>query len=175
MDEDHIPIGRIACDIRRGKRKVSPKQWRELDSIGFCGHISKEDYSFEEKMLFLEAYKNEFGDVNVPQKYVTKEGVPLGEIVHLLRQRKTLTQDEVDALNCLGFVWKNHHRSSYSFEEYVNMLEEYYHEHGSYMIKASYKTKEGLPLGQIHYSTLNGHRKITDEQIEVLRKMGLDI
>ncbi len=105
VDEDDCPLGRIAYDIRRGQRKTTKLQKKSLDEIGFCWVGEKKEYSFDEKIRLLKEYKDKYGDINVPQKYFTEEGVPLGEIVHLLRQRACIPKKYLEALNDLGFVW----------------------------------------------------------------------
>lgn len=60
------------------------------------------------KMLeLLEEYKREHGDLLVPAKYCSTDGIKLGSIVSNIRTgaRKT-TAEEKAKLDELGFVWK---------------------------------------------------------------------
>ena len=172
VDETGCPIGKISYEIRYHKRKISPKQWKALNDIGFMWTSEREELPFEEKLHLLEAYKAEYGHVNVPQKYVTDDGDPLGEIVHLIRQQTALPKEEVDALNGLGFVWKNNERRTYPFYMVLSMFQEYFQQHGNFDIPITYKTKEGYPLGSINYGIRTGHRKTSKEQKEALEQIG---
>ncbi len=62
---------------------------------------------FDQVIELLEEYKNEHGDLFVPAKYCTVDGIKLGSIVNNIRSgiRKT-TAEEKEKLDELGFVWK---------------------------------------------------------------------
>ena len=63
--------------------------------------------SFGKVLELLKAYKNEHGDLLVPNKYCTVDGIKLGSIVQSIRTgNRKITSDERAKLNELGFVWK---------------------------------------------------------------------
>ena len=63
--------------------------------------------SFDKVIELLEEYQNEHGDLLVPARYCTANGIKLGSIVSDIRRggRKT-TVEEKAKLDELGFVWK---------------------------------------------------------------------
>ena len=62
---------------------------------------------FDKVIELLEEYKNEYGDLLVPARYCTVDGINLGRIVSSIRKgaRRT-TAEEKAKLDELGFVWK---------------------------------------------------------------------
>ena len=62
--------------------------------------------SFDKVITLLEEYKREYGDLLIPQRYCTKDGVKLGAIVKNLRYgTRKLTVEEKAKLDEIGFVW----------------------------------------------------------------------
>ena len=63
--------------------------------------------SFEKVLELLEEYQNEHGDLLVPARYCTANGIKLGSIVNNIRTgvRKT-TAEQKAKLAEIGFVWK---------------------------------------------------------------------
>ena len=73
--------------------------WRIGTIIGFF--YRKSEYRIR-SVACLEAH----GNVLVPQKYKTPDGLPLGTWVASQRQNKTMPADRRKHLDDLGFVWK---------------------------------------------------------------------
>jgi predicted helicase len=64
--------------------------------------------SFWEGLGYLKAYKKEHADCRVPDKFKTKDGHALGTWVGSRRgdyKRGKLSQDRIDQLDALGFIW----------------------------------------------------------------------
>ena len=64
--------------------------------------------SFWERLGYLKAYKAEHGDCMVPDRLKIEGGFRLGWWVKRRRnehKNERLTEDRVDALDALGFVW----------------------------------------------------------------------
>ena len=170
VTEEGIKLGSIVNGIRNGHRKTTAEEKRKLDELGFVWKC-RDRFSFEEIIEMLKEYKSEHGDLLVPQKYVTTDGVILGNIVGAIRtgHRKT-TVEEKRKLDEIGFVWKGHR--GLSFEAVFETLKEYKREHGDLLVPQKYVTTEGIKLGKIVNSLRNGDRKTTPEQKVELDKMG---
>ena len=101
---DGLKLGRIVNTLRTGARKTSAKQKARLDKLGF---VWKCAVSFEELVNLLMNYKNEHGDLLIPTRYCTPEGVKLGNLVHNIRVgSRKITAEEREQLDEVGFVWK---------------------------------------------------------------------
>ena len=74
-----------------------------MNDLGFVWDI--EVYYWEKNFEALVAYKAEFGDCLVPQKFIY-QGLKLGIWVGTQRSKKeTLSPERIQRLNDLGFVW----------------------------------------------------------------------
>lgn len=62
---------------------------------------------FDNVIQLLKEYKQEYGDLLVPARYCTTDGIKLGAIVQSIRSGKRRTSwKEKAKLAQLGFVWK---------------------------------------------------------------------
>ena len=125
---------------------------------------------FEEFYSHLLDYKEQYGDLFVPSKYVVGD-YKLGSRVCSLRcHPERLSEDEFKKLNELGFVWRI--KSKHSFEEVYGLLEEYKNEYGNCNIGRDYVTPSGVKLGNILYCILEGITIISVEEREKLSELG---
>jgi hypothetical protein len=77
-----------------------------LNELGFSWDPIEED--FQKALGYLRAYKAENSHCRVPTFFKTEDGFKLGQWVsHKRTDYKVgrLTQDRIDALDELGFVW----------------------------------------------------------------------
>lgn len=110
----------IWCQNQRSQYKngtLSSERVVRLDSVGFVWDVNASSWD-----SYFELYKQALADgVDLTQEGLYK-GVRLGSWVHTQRQRYkngTLSQDRVDKLNSVGFVWDvSRNAWSSSFELY---------------------------------------------------------
>ena len=136
-------------------------------------------------LMYQEArkYQREYGNLNVPRRYITTEGYSLGQwltIQRMVRAGKIngrLTQNQITQLDALGMRWDN--VSDISWNLYYEAAREYYKIHGNLLVPSRYVTPRGLKLGiwmnnlrQYHKS---GIRKalLTEERIMALNSIGM--
>ena len=101
-----VGLGTIVKNIRSGKRKISKNERTKLDSIGFVWRARNRGLPFKEVYQLLVKYVEEHGNCNVPQKYVTPEGVCLGQIVASMRSgNRKVSDNEREKLDSIDFVW----------------------------------------------------------------------
>lgn len=126
---------------------------------------------FEKVLELLKEYKREHGDLLVPSRYCTGDGVKVGLIVRNIRKgaRKT-TAEEKTMLDEMGFVWKC--REKFSFDEVVELLKEYKNEHGNLLVSDKYCTVDGIKLGSIVNNIRSGVRKTSADEKAKLDEMG---
>ena len=63
---------------------------------------------FQIALGYLQAYKAEHGDCNVPARSKTEDGFRLGSWCSKRRKdykKSRLSEERIDALEALGFVW----------------------------------------------------------------------
>lgn len=73
--------------------------------------LARHDKTFQEAFQHLKDYKAKYGDLCVSQSYICHDGYKLGSYVHRVRaaikgkRTSFLTQNDIDQLNSIGFVW----------------------------------------------------------------------
>ena len=167
-----IAVGKLANNLKINVENLSKEEIQKLDEISFYWKDRKQHKSFEQKYALLCEYKEKFGNVDVPQKYVTKDGVPLGRMVMAFRQRQHVTDEQRERLNQLGFKWRIHHHRNASFEQVYRALEEYVKLHGNCDVPYYYLAEDDMKLGFIVINIRSGHRKTTAEQKDMLNQLG---
>lgn len=129
-----------------------------------------------------EEYYKEHGDLEVPNRYITKDGLPLGHWI--LRQRSlkkgraagTLTEEQEEKLLKIGMRFENkdlHEEWNKKFNYLLKFKEEY----KTADVPQKYVTEDGFTLGkwcqrqrENYHGT--GRRSLTDYEIEKLESVG---
>ena len=123
---------RRACS-GKGTYKISSERINKLNELGIdCGRPIKKQ-SFDYYYDLLKSYYNQYGNIDVPNKYEI-DGVKLGDwlsrIRHLYKVKNGhgLSQEEIDKLNELGMVWS---LGCTDWTANYNLLSEYYNKYGN--------------------------------------------
>jgi len=91
--QDGLKLGRWVNFQRGNQNKLSNKQKIALESLNGW-RWAKPEKTWEEMLEVLKAYVEKNGNANIPQQYVTKDGVRLGRWFHRQRTiRDTLSED----------------------------------------------------------------------------------
>ena len=130
-----------------------------------------------------KAYQAEFGDLEVPVRYVTPEGYSLGQWIDTQRKirkgtvKGTLTPDQIRKLDTLGMRWES--ATDLSWERYYAAAKQYHAEHGDLRVPWRYVTEDGIQLANwisnMRMNRRNGIRNtyLTDERIKALDDLGM--
>jgi superfamily II DNA or RNA helicase len=116
----------------------------------------------------LVAYKNEFGDCNVPQRYKTLDGFGLGGWVGTQRKGLHITSQRIKKLEEIGFVWD---QLGEKWNEYIEALKVYKNEFGDYSVPLEYITSGGLTLG-VWVRNVKSASNISAERKKQLDELG---
>lgn len=127
----------------------------------------------------LEKYYFEYGNIDVPAKYETEEGLKLGLWLNNQRRlcvnsSKKVVQNRIQLLNELGMKWDYH---AETWDTYYYELEKYYEEHGNISISRDYQTNNGKKLGiwlNHQRESYNSNGRITHDQIVLLNDIEID-
>ena len=115
----------------------------------------------------LLRFEEKYGHIAVPARYISDTGYRLGDKVHHIRTgNRKLTEDEIQRLNDIKFVWRL--RGSFSIDDIIKMLEEFKAEYKHLLVPQRYKTPDGVSLGSIVAELRSGHRAINEEDREKL-------
>lgn len=156
----------IWCGSQRYKKgKLSTKQIELLNELNFKWNVL--DAEFEEKVSELIEYKKKYGDLLVPRRY--EENPQLANWVvrnRCLKKKRQLSQDKINILNQLGFVWDI---EDYTWELRFSQLSKYYNETQDYFNKGIIdKSLKDWTTRQRQYYRLG---KISDDRIKKLESI----
>ncbi len=170
--------------IRKGQLPgtLTEERIRRLDSIGMIWEAAA-DTKWERNYAAAKRYREKYGDLNVPVKYVDEEGVALGGWLSDLRAWKSaggrqmcLSADRIQKLNDLGMVWDV---LDYYWERNYAAAYNYYREHRNLDVPPKFVTEDGIRLGTWVYrtralraGTANGTPP-TKEQVRRLDAIGM--
>ena len=164
------------------QRRICKDAKREklLNMLGMNWDISMENWN--KSYYALEEYYKKYGNIDVPTRYETKDGIKLGLWLHRQRQAYKvkgtckITEDQIQLLNDLGMKWEVQ-KENWNDNYYV--LEKYYEEHGNVDVPTRYETKDGIKLGQWVYTQRraykgNDQHRITNIQIKLLNNLNME-
>ena len=169
--------------VRRGviKGVLTPTQIQLLDQLGMRWE-SVTDRNWERYYSAAKKYSEEHGDLLVPWKYVTEDGIHLANwIVNMRINRKNgirtgyLTEERIKALDELGMQWDV---LDYLFEKNFAAAVEYHRTHGDLNVPVEYVDPDGNRLGawmarlrMVHAGKIRG--SLSPEQIDRLNQLGM--
>jgi len=152
---------------------VTEDRIKALDELGFDWDKHK---SFEERLEELKAFKDKYGHVRVTMRH-DKSLAPF--CAHMRSNRRgigtkmTITEDRIKALDELGFVWGEKHKS---FDERVEELKVFKELHGHVRVTVKQDKKLAAFCANIRSARRNPEAgmTITDERIKALDDIGFE-
>ena len=138
--------------IREGKQRgtLDAERIHKLDAIGMSW-LDLAEERWNRNFRALRAYREQYGNLDVPQSYVTSDGVHLGQFVKNLRfhkdtkYRRCLTPSRVIMLTEMGMIWDV---GEYRWQQSYQAARAYYEAHGSLTPPKRYTTPDGEKLGE---------------------------
>ena len=165
--------------IRDGKVKggLTEERIRALDAIGMSW-LDLSEERWNRNFRALKAYYDQHGDLDVPQTYVTSDGIHLGQFVKNMRfhrdtkYRKCLTPSRVIQLTQMGMIWDV---DEYRWQENYKAAVAYYQEHGNLTPTKRYVSPTGVKLGVWLSYQRQKYAKgsLSEEKIEKLEAVGM--
>lgn len=187
FSEEGYSLGRWIYNQRNIKKGILPgkltdEQVKKLDEIGMRWDLYT-DFSWEKNYGAAFRYFEKHGNLDVPSRYVTKDGVRLGEWLSNLRtwessgtHPKYLTEERKKTLEKLGMIWS---KLDFYWENNFAAALKYYRENLHLAVPSNYVTDDGIRLG----SWICRQRKLrkgqckgtppTEEQIKRLDDIGM--
>ncbi len=129
--------------------KLSKEQIRLLEILDIKWNKRADDW--DEYYYHLENYYKKYGNIDVPIRYVTEDGVKLGfwlrnqKVNHNLGRNSGLREDQIILLNDLEIKWNVRQKT---WDKYYQALIKYYEENGNVDVNSRYKTADNLNLGK---------------------------
>lgn len=176
-DGEGYPLGNWISTIRRQRSGnsytgiLTKERAARLTAIGMIW--DKTDHLFERNFAAAKAYYDKHGDLDVPVRYKTENGINLGSWIHDLRRRRhTLSEEQALRLTAIGMEW----RSAYecAFEEGCAALELYLKTYGNADVPFAYVAPDGFRLGSwLAARRVNGGEKLSPQKRARLSAMGV--
>ena len=176
-DNDGYPLGSWIATMRRQRSGeaytgiLTKERAERLTALGMIW--DKTDYLFERNFAAAKAYYAAFGDLNVPARYKTADGINLGSWIHdLRRRRQSLSEEQVARLTAIGMDWRSVYERS--FEEGCAALERYLKAYGNTDVPCAYVSPSGFKLGSwLAARRVNGGKKLSPKKRARLTAMGV--
>ena len=139
--------------------------------------------TWETYFLAAKAYFEDHGNLNVPKKYVTKDGLTLGMWIQTQRRVKRgsvsgiLTAAQVNRLESIGMVWDD--ARGLRWEQGFQHAKEYYEKYGNLDVRSDYVCNDGYKLGswiinnRSYYSNNSNRNLLNKERIARLESIGM--
>lgn len=100
---------------------ISKKEIEALEAIGMIWDVH--DEKWYKKYNEAKKYYEKYGNLSIPNNYLTEDGTPLREWLHRQRyiyQKNKLSQDRIIALSNIGMIWNT--RLSKGINAYLEEL-----------------------------------------------------
>jgi DNA or RNA helicases of superfamily II len=163
---------------------LTEHQIEKLDTIGMVWE-NRFDLSWNRNYEAAKAYHAKYGNLDIAYKYVTDDGIMLGNWISTARQQKIgnsrskyLTEERIEQLNELGMIWS---KISYAWEQNYVACVAYHIEHDNLDIPLKYVSKDGLKIGvwlqrmrNVRSGRSYGSAELTDDQITRLDAIGME-
>ena len=182
VTENGFRLGRWVCNLRtKVKNKgldqaLTKEQQGELEKLGMIWDRNGEKW--EEYFRAAQGYYLEHGDLEVPVKYVTENGVPLGRWLAEIGSQTALTGEQRERLEKIGFCKEK--KTVRQWNEKYALAKRYYEEFGDLNVPVSYCVN-GVKLGR-WISNIRAKRKhpegsgmvLDEHRIRQLDSIGMD-
>ncbi len=171
--------------VRKGQMQgvLTDEQIEKLDRLQMRWNYFT-DNSWETNFAAAQKYYEEHGNLDMPAKYITEDGLRLGAWISNLRSwesaglhPKYLSAERRKMLEDLGMIWN---KLNHVWERNFAAAEKFYKENGHLQVPAKYVSPDGIKLGNwISYlkNVRIGKQKrgaaLTEEQIARLDSIGM--
>ena len=153
---------------------LTEQQIARLDSIGMEWG-NRNDAAWERGLEEARKFREQFGNLQVPAKYKTKDDYPLGKWINNARKRRNdgkLTEERIRQLDQMGMIWSV---SDAKWEQGYALAMNYAAKHGDLNVPVNYTTEEGEKLGAwiLNQRTAYVKEMLSQDQIGRLEKIGI--
>lgn len=155
---------------------VTPERIARLDAIGMIWAVTSDQW--EKNYQEATNYYYTHGNLLVPQRYVSPNGIKLGYwISHLRTARRgsgkgSLTEEQIQRLDLIGMAWDAEEER---WQMGLNAARDYFRKNGHLRVSVDYTTADGFELGKWIRLKRRQHKSgsLTPEQIHSLECIGM--
>ena len=156
VTEDGWALGKWVSNLRIKVKKygleqtLTEEQQSQLEALGMIWDKSKENW--DRYFEAAETYYRANGNLDVPVKYITEEGIPLGRWLSNLRhqllvrdRQSALSDEQRKQLRSIGLQDESKPEQQWNMK--YDLARVYYEEHGNLNVPAAYAV-DGVKLGR---------------------------
>ena len=156
VTEDGWALGKWVSNLRIKVKKygleqtLTKEQQSQLEALGMIWDKSKENW--DRYFEAAETYYRENGNLDVPVKYTTEDGIPLGRWLSNLRhqllvrdRQSALSDEQRQQLRSIGLQDESKPEQQWNMK--YDLARAYYEEHGNLNVPAAYAV-DGVKLGR---------------------------
>ena len=156
VTEDGWALGKWVSNLRIKVKKygleqtLTEEQQSQLEALGMIWDKSKENW--DRYFEAAETYYRENGNLDVPVKYTTEDGIPLGRWLSNLRhqllvrdRQSALSDEQRQQLRSIGLQDESKPEQQWNMK--YDLARAYYEEHGNLNVPAAYAV-DGVKLGR---------------------------
>ena len=201
-DENGINLGTWITTQRRAykgqcKYRITEEQIELLKQIEMKFETNKFEEKWNKKYALAKAYYEYYGNLEVPTDFKTtngyehdENGIALGKWISTQRYaykgigNGKITEEQIELLKQIGMRFETNKNEEEWYKKYA-LAKAYYEHHGDLKVPTDFKTtngyehdENGIALGKwistqrYAYKGI-GNGKITEEQIELLKQIGM--
>lgn len=128
---------------------VTPERIARLDAIGMLWAVTSDQW--EKNYQEAAAYYSVHGNLLVPQRYVSPNGIKLGNWISHLRMARRgsgnghLTEEQIQRLDLIGMAWDAEEER---WQMGLHAARDYFRENGHLRVSVDYVTEDGFELGK---------------------------
>lgn len=169
--------------------KIVTERFEIIEQVKNCRNLFEKlqnslSSTWEQYYAAASIYYAENGNLNVSRRYVTPDGLSLGNWISTQRKVRAgkcvgnLTEQKIARLNQIGMVWEN--RTEIAWERGYQAAKAYYERNGNLTPQAKFVDESGFALGvwlsNLRAARANGERGtlLTDERIAALDRIGME-
>ena len=181
VTESGFRIGAWLCQLRFYRKNnvqqnyLTKERIAQLDALGMIWDVP--DHLWQKNYLSAMEYYLAHGNLDVPTKFVTEDGIKLGQWLRTIREVRAgkrsgqLTDEQIRQLDQIGMVWTG--KFSRQWEAGFAAAKEYYETFGDLDVPAEYIAESGYRLGEWIRNHREGSIRITPERRKRLDAIGM--
>ena len=185
--EDEMQIALAYYRNHGMDREIVNEHFRIIDEVKDCRELFKRlndalTFSWNSMYDYARKYFEEYGNLEVPKRYRSSDGVSLGMWIDTQRRvysgkvSGNLSDTQIEKLDKIGMRWDSYKDSAW--EKNLSAARSYYQEYGNLLIKST-ESYKGINLGS-WLSNLRIRRKscvddefLSEERIKSLDEIGM--
>lgn len=125
------------------EQALTDEQRKALEELGMIWDHNKQKW--EEYYSAARAYYKEHGNLEVPAKYVTADGIPLGRWLSNQTNSRSMTDEQLKRLQSIGY--RSESKTAIQWNRKFELAKTYYEKNGNLDVPVSYST-DGVKLGR---------------------------